>query len=51
MVVTKTNNGRAGVGIIGTGMWGNMHAPAVRANPYADIVGLCDIREEASSAL
>jgi len=44
----KGEDGKIGVGIIGTGRWANTHATACNANPHAEIVGLAEIKEGAA---
>ena len=45
MAVSKREDARIGVGIIGIGAQANLFVPACKANPHAEIVGLSEVRE------
>jgi len=48
--IARSEDGKIGIGIIGTGMWANTHARACNANPHTEIVGLAEVREGAAEA-
>jgi len=50
MAAGKKDDGKIGVGIIGTGGWANTHARALRSNPHVEIVGLAEVREGAAES-
>ncbi len=45
--MSMKKNSKIGVGIVGTGGWSNTHIMACKAHPDIELVGLCDIKQEA----
>ena len=50
MAVSKREDSKTGVGIIGIGAQANLFVPACKANPHAEIVGLSEVREGAAES-
>jgi predicted dehydrogenase len=40
-----------GMGVIGAGVWGNIHCRAYKATPNADLIAVCDLVPEKAKAL
>ncbi len=41
--------GKVGFGLIGTGLWGEMHARTYASTPGAELKAVCDLRADSTN--